>query len=112
VGASNSWVATDPLGLYVYATQSGVNDVTELGVALATGTLTSLSEEEVATQTGPTGMAVDPSGKFAYAVNSGSNTVTAFDISQTDGTLTVITGEFGVATGSSPAAIAVTGTFH
>ncbi len=106
-GSAPTGIAVHPTGKFLYCANSVSNDVSAFTVDDATGDLTPIGSATPA-GTGPGSITIDPTGKFAYAVNNGSNDVSVFSIDQTTGALTL---QGTAATGTSPAAITITGNF-
>jgi 6-phosphogluconolactonase (cycloisomerase 2 family) len=106
-----TFVATDPLGQFVYAAEAGIDG---LSIDSSTGGLANLTNSPFSLPTGavPFSVAVDPSGKFVYVADAGTNEVTAFTIAATTGDLTAIAGDFAVAAGNTPVSVVTTGIIH
>lgn len=111
--SSYPWfLAPHPNGRFLYATIFGVfantaNDtVAQFAIDADTGTLSSLSPSEVATQDRPWSVVVHPDGNALYVVNFGSASLSQYAIHPTNGTLSALT-PATVATGSQPVGIAV-----
>jgi 6-phosphogluconolactonase (cycloisomerase 2 family) len=76
-----------PSGKYLYAANSGSNDVSLYTIS-STGGLTEVTPR-AGTGTAPTRMVMDSGGTFLYVANSGSNDISAFSIGS-DGKLTAV----------------------
>jgi 6-phosphogluconolactonase (cycloisomerase 2 family) len=110
LGANTEWVATDPLGQFVYAAQI-ITGLLGLTFDSTTEAFTLISDS--ACTSNPISVAVDPSGKFAYAANPApNNTVDACAIDQTTGGLSPIAGESEIPTGTNPISVVTTGIIH
>src|ERR1700761_3576517 len=103
-----SWVAVDPAGRFLYATEpfGGVNAIAGFQIDRPGGRLTPIPGMPFGDHNPPVAMAIDPTGRFAYAVNQGSNNVSAYIIRPKTGRLASIPGSPFVA-GNSPSAVAV-----
>ncbi len=101
-------IALDPLGRFVYATNTNANNVQANTIDPSEGTLTEVIGSPWGTGTFPIAATVDPTARFLYVVNRDNNTVSGFVINQQTGDLTPMsTPTFG--TGNKPIAILVTG---
>jgi len=80
-------LAMHPSGQYLYAANSGQNNVSIY--AIASGALTEKTPR-MTVGTSPTLLALDAAGKFLYVANSGSFDISVFSINS-DGTLTAVT---------------------
>jgi len=89
---------------YAYVMDYGTGSVSGFAVDPATGGLSVLSGNPVATGSRPTGMAVDPAGRFAFVVNKASSTISAFTI---DGSGNFQPNGAPLATDASPYDVAV-----
>lgn len=77
-------LAMHPTGKYLYAANSGQNNVSVY--AISSGALTEKTPR-VSAGTSPTLIAIDSAGSFLYVGNSGSFDISVFAISASDGTL-------------------------
>lgn len=112
VGSFPYALAITPNGSYLYATQSGKNNIHSFTVTAATGALTTLAT--TAASTTPHGIAITPNGTYLYVANFGTTTISGFKITAATGALTVIAGSpFSSGAGSKPDYLAVNaaGTF-
>jgi len=101
-------VAVDPLGRFVYGTNTNANNVQANTIDPVEGTLTQVIGSPWGTGTFPIDAVVEPTARFLYVVNRDSNSVSGFVINQSSGDLTPMsTPTFG--TGNKPVAIIVTG---
>jgi 6-phosphogluconolactonase (cycloisomerase 2 family) len=80
-GQSVQGLAIHPSNKYLYATNTGNNNVSFFTIA-ASGSLNEVTPRANA-GTGPTVLAMDPGGKFLYVGNSGSFDLTVFSILST-----------------------------
>ena len=85
-GSAVESLAIDPTGKYLYAANSGNNNISLYTIS-STGGLTEVKAQ--LTGTTPTLLVMDPSGSFLYAANSLSNDISAFSIG-TGGVLTTV----------------------
>ena len=98
---------------FVYAANTGSNDVSAYTIDPRTGALTPIAGSPFPAGSAPVSVAVDPSGKFAYVANFNSSTVSAYTIDPRTGALTPIAGSpFPVGSeslfaGSEPLSVAV-----
>jgi 6-phosphogluconolactonase len=81
-------LALHPSGKFLYAANSGQNNVSLYSVSA--GSLTETAARTPA-GTSPTLLAIDSAGAFLYVANAGSSDVSVFSINQTNGTLTPVT---------------------
>jgi 6-phosphogluconolactonase (cycloisomerase 2 family) len=81
-----------PSGRFVYAANSGQNNVWGYAINDVTGELTPAPGSPFPAGCGPQAVTVQPSGKFAYASNWCSSNVSAYTIDTTTGTLTPVIG--------------------
>lgn len=104
-GTALHGIAINPLGTFLYVTDSTANNVRQFTINTGTGVLT-------ANGTGTGGLAtpefitVHPNGGFAYVINNGSGSLRVFTVDPNTGVLTA-TGA-SIATGSSPLGICIT----
>jgi len=87
-GSAVEALALHPSGKYLYAANSGSNDISLYKVS-STGALTEVTPRTTA-GTSPTLMVMDAAGSFLYVANSGSFDISVFSISSTDGSLTTV----------------------
>jgi 6-phosphogluconolactonase (cycloisomerase 2 family) len=87
-GSAIEALAVHPTGKYLYAANSGSNNIS-LYIISSTGGLT---EKTPRTNTGtsPTLLAMDSAGAFLYAVNSGSFDISVYSIDSSSGDLTPV----------------------
>jgi len=107
----NQGMAVDPLGRFVYGTNTNANNVQADAIDPCEGTLTEAQGSPWGTGTFPIAAAVDTTGRFLYVVNRDSNTVSGFTINQQTGALTQMSSPT-FATGNKPVAILTTGTIQ
>lgn len=109
-GTSIRGMAVDPGGKFLYAADSGANQVAIFNIG-SNGALSTVSGSPFNAGTNPVMVAVDSTGSFLYTVNTGSNDASAFKISS--GSLTPIinspysTAGSGVTTATQPAYVVV-----
>ena len=96
------WLAVDPLGKYLYVSNSVIDKISLFSINATTGALSFV--DNYATGDFPYKSAVSPDGKYLYVVNVGGNTVSAFSISAANGELSSV-GTY--ATGTAPTCIAI-----
>jgi 6-phosphogluconolactonase len=77
-GSAIEALAMHPSGKYLYAANSGSNNISEYTIS-STGALTEVTPR-TATGTAPTLLAIDSAGTFLYAVNSGESDISVFSI--------------------------------
>ena len=101
-------LAVDPLGRFVYGTNTNANNVQANMIDPVEGALTQVIGSPWGTGTFPIAAVVDPTARFLYVVNRDSNTVSGYVINQASGDLTPMsTPTFS--TGNKPVAMLVTG---
>jgi len=101
-------VAVDPLGRFVYGTNTNANNVQANTIDPVEGTMTQIIGSPWGTGTFPIASVVDPTARFLYVVNRDSNTVSGYVINQSTGDLTPMSiPTFG--TGNKPVSMLVTG---
>jgi 6-phosphogluconolactonase (cycloisomerase 2 family) len=101
-------LAFDPLGRFVYGTNTNANNVQANAIDPVEGTLTEVPGSPWGAGTFPIAASVDPTARFLYVVSRDSNVVYGFVINQQTGDLTPMsTPTFG--TGNKPIAILTTG---
>jgi 6-phosphogluconolactonase len=87
-GAAVESLALHPSGKYLYAANSGSNNISLYTIS-STGGLTEVTPRTQA-GTSPTLLLMDASGTFLYAANSGSFDISVFSIGTSDGKLTPV----------------------
>lgn len=87
-GAAVEALALHPSGKYLYAANSGSNNISLYTIS-STGGLTEVTPRANA-GTSPTLVVTDAAGSFLYAANSGSNDISVFAISSSSGQLTPV----------------------
>jgi 6-phosphogluconolactonase (cycloisomerase 2 family) len=96
-------VIVHPSGKFLYAANSGENDISLF--AISNGNLTELGQRTTAGST-PEFLAMDSGGNFLYVGNVGSNNISIFSIDATSGALTQAQGSpFGL--GMTPTGMAL-----
>lgn len=94
-GADPASIAIPQSGKFLYAVNSGSNDVTAFSIG-ATGLVSRIAPSGANTNpistggTVPKDVAISPNGSFLYVANSGSDNLTVFQIG-TNGLLTLVT---------------------
>jgi len=96
------WLAVDPLGKYLYVSNTDIDKISLFSINATTGALAYVDSYTAGDY--PYKSAVSPDGKYLYVVNFGSSTVSAFSIDAASGVLTTV-GTY--ATGSNPTCIAI-----
>jgi len=87
-GSAVESLAIHPSGKYLYAANSGSNNISLYTISSA-GALTEVTPRTNA-GTSPTLLVMDASGSFLYAANSGSFDISVFSINASNGALTVV----------------------
>ena len=87
-GSAIEALAMHPSGKYLYAANSGSNNISEYTIS-STGALTEVTPR-VPAGTSPTLLAIDSAGSFLYAVNSGSTDISVYSIDSSSGKLTAV----------------------
>ena len=87
-GSAVQSLALHPTGKYLYAANSGANNVSLYTIS-STGALTEKTPR-MNTGTSPTLLIMDPSGSFLYVGNALSADISVFSINASDGTLTPV----------------------
>ena len=87
-GAAVEALALHPSGKYLYAANSGSNNISLYTIS-GTGGLTEVTPRQPA-GTSPTLMVIDAAGTFLYVANPGSNDISVFAISSSSGQLTPV----------------------
>ncbi|MGH7270378.1 MAG: lactonase family protein, partial [Polyangiaceae bacterium] len=100
------WIAVDPVGPFLYATNANLNQVFAFTLDGASGTLGAIGSA-LSTGQDPDGVAIDLQGKRLYIANFVDNTVSLYAIGPSTGALTAV-GTYAV--GMSPRAVAVSPT--
>jgi 6-phosphogluconolactonase (cycloisomerase 2 family) len=105
-GTNPAAIAIDPTARFVYAANSGSDDMSAFTLDSAGASLAPIAGSPYATGgTSPVTIAIDPSGRFVYVVNSASANVSAFAIDPASGALSPLPGS-PFMTGSAPNSIA------
>jgi 6-phosphogluconolactonase len=103
-GTSPDHISIDPLGKYVYVSNSGSNNFSGYSINATTGLLTPVPGSPFSVNT-PTAITTDRSGKFVYVTSNLGNSVLAFTINSSTGALTAVTGSPFVTGGTTPVSI-------
>lgn len=82
-----SWVATDPLGHFLYVTEPSIGSVSVFSIS-STGTLTYIPGSTLLVGGIVSSIIVHPSGRFAYTTNADTGRVLSFAIDSFTGKLT------------------------
>ncbi len=110
-GTTPSALASDPLGRFLYVTDSTQNQVYQYDVDSATsstpGALTPLPTAAVVAGTSPQGVVVDPRGQYVYVSNYIGATVSGYAINQATGALSTLGTGGSVPTQPRPSCIIV-----
>jgi 6-phosphogluconolactonase len=110
-GTTPSAVASDPLGRFLYVTDSTQNEVYQYNINSATSTapggLTPLPAAAVQAGTSPQGIVVDPRGEYVYVSNYIGDTVSGYAINQGTGALSALGTNGSVGTEPRPSCIIV-----
>lgn len=93
-GSAVQSLALHPSGKYLYAANSGSNNISQYAVS-STGGLTEVTPRLTA-GTSPTLLAMDPAGHFLYVANSGSLDISVFSIGASDGKLATVSQQQGL----------------
>jgi 6-phosphogluconolactonase (cycloisomerase 2 family) len=92
-GSAIEALAMHPSGKFLYAANSGSNNISEYTIS-STGGLTEVTPRTNA-GTSPTLLAMDSAGSFLYAVNSGSLDISVYSIDSSSGQLTPVAQRLG-----------------
>ena len=84
-------VATNPAGMFAYATINTSGAVTAYAINSSTGDLTAIGASQNGGGTNPVDITVDPSGHFVYMANYAGG-ISAFTINSDTGGLTAVSG--------------------
>jgi len=87
-GSAVEALAMHPSGKYLYAANSGSNNISLFTIS-STGGLTEVTPR-TNSGTSPTLLAMDQAGSFLYAANSGSNDISVYSINSSNGALTPV----------------------
>ncbi|MBZ5597165.1 MAG: lactonase family protein [Acidobacteriia bacterium] len=103
-------------GTFLYAANSGSNNVSAFAICAAVTTTCPVADGSlisvgtpVSAQLGPVALAVTPGGEFLYVVDKGSNQVSSYTISAATGALTATT-PATISTGLTPVAVGIPST--
>ena len=103
-GAYPNRLVYDPVGQFLFVTNSGANTVESFSVS-TTGVLT--ANDTVATGTSPAGVAVNPFGQEVYVANNGGSSISSFQIGLPPAYGSLSVDGVAVTTGSEPAGLTV-----
>ena len=111
-GTTPSAIATDPLGRFLYVTDSTQNLVYQYVIGSSTGTtpfgsLTPLPTAAVQAGTSPQGITVDPRGQYVYVANYIGDSVSGYAINANTGALSALGTGGSVGTEPRPSCIIV-----
>jgi len=87
-GSGLEALALHPSGKYLYAANSGSNNISLYTIS-STGGLTEVTPRTTA-GTSPTLLAIDAAGSFLYVANTGSSDISVYSIDASSGTLTAV----------------------
>jgi 6-phosphogluconolactonase len=105
--ATPAGLAINPVGQFLYATDSTNNDVIAFTINQTTGAPTALATgSTIGAGLGAVPIVMDPSGRFVYVGNTIDNTISMYYADPTTGELSVITTPLGFS-GMGPNAIAI-----
>jgi len=96
--AGTGQAVVDPLGKFLYASNSFNDDISAYAINATTGALTQITGSPFASGaqafSDSGGLAIDPSGQFVFMPNSNSpsNSISVFSVNATTGALTPVTG--------------------
>ncbi|HZD50577.1 MAG TPA: beta-propeller fold lactonase family protein [Silvibacterium sp.] len=98
-GTSPSAIASTPLGLFLYVTDSTRNELLSYAVQ-SNGQIIPVSGSPINTDVNPDAVTVDPHGEYVYVANYAANNISAYVIDHTSptGGLTHV-GSYGTGTG-------------
>ncbi len=105
-GTTPSALASNPLGTFLYATDSSQNQVIQYNIT-NTGALTTRPNPLVATGTAPAGIVVDQRGQYVYVSNRSGQSVSGYAIDAGTGALSALATGGTVATQTQPTCIIV-----
>ena len=113
-GTAPVGITITPNGSFVYAANSGSNNISAFSVNIGTGALTGLAGgigNPFAAGTTPAGITLTSNASFVYVANGGSNNVSAYTLDSGTGVLTALAGGVGnpFAAGTLPFGIATPG---
>jgi 6-phosphogluconolactonase (cycloisomerase 2 family) len=97
-------IAIEPTGHFLYAANSGSDNVSGFSIDQTSGALTALSSGPIAAGHHPISVTVDYSGKFLYVVSDVDKQVTTYTIDSTTGALQPAT---QAATGPAPKGLTI-----
>jgi 6-phosphogluconolactonase (cycloisomerase 2 family) len=97
-------VTFDNTGKFLYAANSGSNNISGFSINANTGTATAISGSPFTAGTAPVFAVADPAGGFLYSGNQGSNNISAFSVDSSSGALKSVS---TTGTGASPSAMAL-----
>jgi 6-phosphogluconolactonase len=110
-GTTPSAMASDPLGRFLYVTDSTQNEVYQYNIDSATsttpGALLPLPTSAVQAGTSPQGIVVDPRGEYVYVSNYIGDTVSGYAINTNTGALSALGTGGSVGTEPRPSCIIV-----
>jgi 6-phosphogluconolactonase (cycloisomerase 2 family) len=104
-GSGVDSLAIDPLGHFVYVSDSGDNGIAGFSFSASDGILFEVPGSPFAARKAPGPIAADPSGRFVYVANRGDLTISAYSIDPSTGSLTQVGSP--LATGGEPNDIAI-----
>ncbi len=111
-GSCPVWVTADPLGRFLYVTESAAGMVSAFSIDPISGALTPAQGSPYLVGGIPQSVAVHPTGKFVYVTNIDSGNISAFNVNAKDGSLSVISqSPFLTASGSAVATFDPAGRF-
>jgi 6-phosphogluconolactonase len=99
VGVAPTALASTPLGLYLYVTDSASNELYSYTIQ-ADGQIVSIPGSPVKTDVLPDAITVDPHGQYVYVANYTGNDIGAYSIDHTSATGGLVSvGSYGTGTG-------------
>lgn len=87
-GAQPGPLVVDPYGFFLYALDTGSNQISAYKIAQSTGALTQLSPATYAAQSGAVSIAIRSDGSWLFVTNTIAGTVSQFGVTPSTGTLT------------------------
>jgi 6-phosphogluconolactonase (cycloisomerase 2 family) len=97
-GAAPSAIASTPLGHYLYATDSGRNQLLSYTIE-SSGQIVPLPSSPTNTDVSPDAVTVDPHGQYVYVANYDANNISAYSINPSSNPGVTSLGTFGTGTG-------------
>ena len=86
-GAQPGPLVVDPYGFFLYALDTGSNQISAYKIAQSTGALTQLSPATYAAQQGAVSIAIRSDGSWLFVTNTIAGTISQFGVNPSTGTL-------------------------